>query len=247
MASSSGTLNGNSSASPDTGSQSAAQRLLAKHSAPHTVEVEDVLDEEDIAHPPPSTAAAPSHDDNPASDKATMSDIAQGKQKVDDAAEKKSRGPVPAFNPNDEEAFPTLGGGKARTPVQWGKNANGAAAGINGGSNGTAPRAAKGPAVPAYQAAPSKVNIPGRHVESISLAPQQIAPRNQLKKPLPEIILDINKKSKAKIRSLNGPNGNIIFEGQGPVEAVRQALKEVVTQIGTKVGSTAIKHFLTFC
>jgi len=33
----------------------------------------------------------------------------------------------------------------------------------------------------------------------------------------------------------SGPGGVVIFEGTGPTEAVRQALKDIVTQLGSKV------------
>src|ERR1700712_2275216 len=98
-------------------SQSAAEKLLAKHAADeaHKVQIEDVVDEEDIAHPAPSAALK--------SSETTMSDIAKGKKKVDDAAPApKPKGP--AFDVASEEAFPALGGPAPRpaaTSQMWGK------------------------------------------------------------------------------------------------------------------------------
>ncbi|KAK5281329.1 hypothetical protein LTR16_006345, partial [Cryomyces antarcticus] len=78
------------------------------------------------------------------------------------------------------------------------------------------------------------MSIPGRYAERVQFAPSQLTPRNQLKKPVKDVLNEINKRSKAKAEMKTGPQGMIIFEGQGPVEAVRQALKEVANQLGSK-------------
>lgn len=79
------------------------------------------------------------------------------------------------------------------------------------------------------------MSLPGKHVEQLRLAPSQLLPRNQLKKPVRDILRDISKRSKATVDMRGGPNGSIIFEGKGSVDAVRQALKEVAQQVGSKV------------
>ncbi|QDS72387.1 hypothetical protein FKW77_008560 [Venturia effusa] len=206
--------------------QSAAEKLLAKHAADeaHKVQVEDVVDEEDLAHPVPSA------------DTTTMSDVAKGKKKVDDAAPA-PKSKAPAFDVGSDEAFPALAGPAPRqsTPIAntWGKNTktNGAKSATNGSTNASARASTPGMMIPGSN---SGLAMPGRHVERITLAPQDIMPRNQLKKPVAEVLRDINKRSKANIVTKEGPNGRISFEGQGPVEAVRQALKELVQQIGIK-------------
>jgi hypothetical protein len=217
-------------------SQSAAEKLLARHAADeaHKVQVEEVVDEEDLAHPPPSAALK-------SSETTTMSDIAKGKQKVDDAAPApKSKAPV--FDVASEEAFPALGGPTARPAAasqMWGKRppvmqTNGAKPVTNGSSNASTRGSTPSLSTPGSNPG---LAMPGRHVERIQLHPQQITPRNQLKKPVAEILREINKRSKASIVTKEGPNGVIIFEGQGPVDAVRQALKEIVKEIGTKVST----------
>jgi hypothetical protein len=214
-------------------SQSAAEKLLAKHAADeaHKVQIEDVVDEEDIAHPAPSAALK--------SSETTMSDIAKGKKKVDDAAPTpKPKGP--AFDVASEEAFPALGGPAPRPAAasqMWGKKppviqTNGAKPATNGSTNASTRGSTPSLSTPGSNPG---LAMPGRHVERISLHPQQITPRNQLKKPVGEILRDINRRSKASIVTKEGANGHIVFEGQGPVDAVRQALKEIVQQIGTKV------------
>jgi hypothetical protein len=104
--------------------------------------------------------------------------------------------------------------------------------GVNGdaASNG-APASlpiGRGPALPS-------MNIPGKHTERISFSPNQLTPRQQLKKPINDIIRDINRRSKAKLEFKSGPSGTVIFESTGPVEAVRQTLKEIANEVGSKV------------
>lgn len=86
-----------------------------------------------------------------------------------------------------------------------------------------------------FSNAPRIMTLPGKHVEQLRLAPSQMLPRNQLKKPVRDILRDISKRSKATVDLRAGPNGSIIFEGKGSVDAVRQALKEVAQQVGSKV------------
>ncbi|KIW04307.1 uncharacterized protein PV09_04600 [Verruconis gallopava] len=210
-----------------TDSESAAQKLLAKHTADeaHRTTVEDVVDEEDLAHPAPSAT----------------SDVAKGKQKVDDASAGASAKPkAPAFDVNSEEAFPSLGGPKAATTTAsaWGKKP--AANGTNGTSNGTsrASTPASGLATPTLPGTrpggAHGVNIPGRQVERVAVPPGFLLPRQSLKKPIPEVVRDVNRRSKAQVAMKAGNNGGLIFEVVGTEDARRQAMKEVLQQIGSK-------------
>ncbi|KAI9796434.1 MAG: hypothetical protein M1835_004099 [Candelina submexicana] len=81
---------------------------------------------------------------------------------------------------------------------------------------------------------PQVMSIPGKYTEHVQFAPSQLIPRNQLKKPVHDVLRDINKRSKANVEMKPGPGGVIFFEGKGPVDAVRQALKEVASQLGSK-------------
>jgi hypothetical protein len=212
-----------------------AQKLMQEHeNNDHHVTVEDVPDEEDLAHPAPSAPTQSASD-------APLSEKAAGKQKADDAPTPKKRA---GLNTSSEEAFPALGPVKprAQAPVAptWGKKpaavtsngANGSAS-----SNGTSTPASgapgslpvgRGPALPT-------MSIPGKHTERISFSPGQLTPRQQLKKPVNDIIRDINRRSKAKLEIKTGPGGMVIFESTGPVEAVRQNLKEIANEVGSKV------------
>jgi hypothetical protein len=217
--SSSTAFNGSAEALAEPGaSGSLSQQLKSLHAAnasadhAHTVTVEDVPDEDDIEHPPPVMAAKASS----------------------------SKKPVP-LDVTSEEAFPSLAPAKP-PPMEhitaWGKRPMPAPTSANGTSNGSSSAAAgKARAVPGQQASGLGQNIalPGRASERISFAPHQILPRAQLKKPIPEILREINKKSKATVQAREGGNGRIVFEGTGPQEAVRLALKEVASQVGSKV------------
>ncbi|KAL8736750.1 MAG: hypothetical protein Q9166_000116 [cf. Caloplaca sp. 2 TL-2023] len=247
---------------------SPAQRLQEKHGADaaHRPMVEDIIDEEDIAHPPPSmkTAAA-----GPTSTKdivsQPMSEKAAGKQKAtEEPTEPTPRPNAPSsivLDTESEDAFPALGGGpKSQAPapvaMAWGARkppgvANAVPNGVNGqgpvfstsSSRASTPVSDKltpasanasvasdrgGPAIPQH------IPIPGRHSERIQFAPSQLLPRDQLKKPLQDVLRNINKRSKATVEMKSGPGGTMIFEGIGPVDATRQALRDVAREVGSK-------------
>lgn len=217
---------------------SAAQQLMEKHEASsHKPTVEEVVDEEDILHPPPST----SQSSRPDSAASTPTWTDKGKERADDEAV-----PVPVkkaekLDTQSEELFPALGTPKPRAPVSvpsWGrKPASLATNGVNGSANGLASsNASSRSSTPASGATPQVMSLPGRYIERVQFAPSQLTPRNQLKKPVNDILRDINKRSKAKVELKPGQGGMVIFEGQGSTQdAVRQALKEVAKELGSKV------------
>jgi hypothetical protein len=80
------------------------------------------------------------------------------------------------------------------------------------------------------------MNIPGKFSHKISFHPSQLTPRQQLKKPLNDIIRDINRRSKAKLEfKPGGPGGLVYFEATGPQDAVHQVLKDIANEVGSKV------------
>lgn len=224
-----------------------AEILLQHHehaSTPHPVTVEEVPDQDDIEHPPPSSSAQ-------AQPAATLP---------------KSR--KTPFDVQSEESFPALGGGpksrsSASMPMAWGsrKPATGGAApndSINGrladstlpppSAHAGTPSMASSSAGPAAGPAnayggPRILTMPGKHVEQIRFAPSQMLARNQLKRPVPEVIKDVSRKFKTRLDVREGPNGSYIFEGTGTVDSVRQALKEVAQQVGSKVCSACINPY----
>jgi hypothetical protein len=213
-----------------------AQKLMEQHD--HHVTVEDVVDEEDIIHPPPSAAPKTDTADAPA---AALSEKAAGKQKAEDAPAPAKKTNTP-LNMSSEEAFPALGPAKPRTPASaatWGKKpASVGANGVNGGGQdpGSATSRASTPGSGMSMPALQKMSIPGKSTERISFYPQQLIPRKELKKPLNDIIRDINKRSKAKLEyKSGGAEGKVVFEATGPVDDVRKSLKEIANELGSKV------------
>ena len=203
-----------------------------------------------------------SHD--PVEQTLPKSEKAAGKQRAKDEAsqtpaESKTKG-VPSFDAQDQEAFPALGSGpKASASVPaamaWGAikpsllhadvngvNGNAASSSMSssrastptsGPTNPASTNASRGPQTRGLSM-PHQMSMPGRHSERIQFAPSQLLPRDQLKKPLQDVLRTINKGSKAKVEMKSGPNGNIIFEGTGPVDAARQALKDLAKEVGSK-------------
>ncbi|KFA63601.1 hypothetical protein S40285_04135 [Stachybotrys chlorohalonatus IBT 40285] len=213
----------NASGSSET---SAAQKLQQKHAeAPHSVTLEDVPDEE----LPVKTSA-----DASGSWAAPMSGKSAGKQKETPTKS--------ALDTQSHELFPELGAPKGKSanvaPV-WGAK-NSASGKTNGSiSNGT-PNVSTPPSgagTPSRGSTPA-LFIPGRNVESVTLEPQYIMPRNQLKKPIPDIIKDLNRKSRANINMSQSSNGRLRFDATGPQDVAQQALKDLVQQIGLR---TSIK------
>lgn len=226
--------NGSSSAAAE---PTPAQKLMEQHD--HHATVEDVVDEEDLIHPPPSTAAKADASGT------TLSEKAAGKQKAADPGPSVKKPANAPLNTASEELFPSLGSGKSAPVVApaWGKKPASLAP---NGTNGKAPsndtsRAstpASGFGTPANQPArgPAAVSIPGKYSDQLHFYPSELVPRNQLKKPLKDIILDINRRSKAKLDfKPGGPGGLIVFEATGPPTAVRQALQEISAEVGAKV------------
>ena len=227
--------------------------------------VEDAIDEEDIVHPPPyMKAAVPVAPTAVEEVQQPFSEKAAGKQKareepIESLSKANALHPV-ILDTKSEDAFPALGRGpkspaQASMPMAWGARkplgvANAVPNGINGqgpiSSTSRASTPVSGKPAPASTNAsvashrrspsiPQYIPIPGRHSERIQFAPSQLLPRDQLKKPLNEVLRGINKKSKATVEMKSGPSGTIIFEGTGPVDAARQALRDVAKEVGSKV------------
>ncbi|KAK1994423.1 KH domain-containing protein [Colletotrichum falcatum] len=193
---------------------SAAQKLLQTH-VDHHPTVEDVPDEDlPLKSGDSATWADP------------MSTKAAGKQKETFA-------PGEKFDPQSHDLFPELGAGgpKSKTnaaPI-WGAKSN-VSTPANGLSRSSTP--ASGAATP--KNGPPSMSIPGRNVETVVLEPQFILPRGQLKRPIADIMKDINRKSRANISLSTATNGRLKFDATGPQDVAQQALKDLIQQIGTK-------------
>ena len=264
--------NPTTSTNVSSGDLSAAQKLMRKHAdEAHKASMEDVPDEEDLKHGevPKSTSILEPADGEGISAPTwaqPVSTKAAGKQKAQELPAQVNR---PALDTQSHDLFPELGGtlrsqnGPAVASI-WSakKPMNVSPTGTNGKANGltatnhssrastptsgvATPTSTNNSATP--RGPPAVMAIPGRHTERISLTPSQLLPRAQMKKPLADILKDVNKRSKASITTTTGQGGAQWFIAVGPVDACRQALKDLVEQIGSKVSQveTISKHILT--
>ncbi|KAI2633455.1 putative RNA binding effector protein Scp160 [Xylaria nigripes] len=208
---------------------SAAARLLQKHSQhPLQPTVEDAPDESSAspAAPTDSTPAAP-----------TSAAKGAGKQ----AAQASS-----SLDTGSHEAFPELGvpkttGPRINYPPIWAGAKVGANGNVNGTSwsaNGTPATSTPNSGISTPTGVPPAVAIPGRNVETIVLPSSSLLPRTQLRRPIPDILKDINRKSRAVITMSNAPGGQLKFEASGPQDKAQQALRDLVSQIGRRETAT---------
>ncbi|KAM3079605.1 hypothetical protein ACMFMG_006018 [Clarireedia jacksonii] len=208
-----------------------SQKLMQKHDVGHQPTIEDVPDEEDLKHSAETVKASVLEDANTDSTAPgwvpPMSTKAAGKQKED------VRKDAP-IDTQSHELFPALGGAAPKVQVQgaWGgqkQSANGTANGtpINGTSRASTPNS--GAATPASQ---PMVNMPGRPSERIELSPDQVKPRTQLKRPLPDILKEVNKKYRANITMSTGLGGRLSFTAYGSPSNARNGIKALMDQIG---------------
>ena len=257
------TANGSGSATGGTSAAERLMQQHAAEEHAHQPTVEDAVDEDALLHPPPSGTGTtslpistdPSRVATPAAEP-TMSSKAAGKQPTREQPQ--SAPPSkPGLDTQSEDAFPSLGGPKVQTsasnPTPWskkpaavGKAAGGMANGLTNGSNGASNRSSRASTplsgivtpsttAPSQRGPTPQMSLPGRYSEQIQLHPSMMTPRSQLKKPVTDTLRDINKRSKANVEMKAGPGGVVVFEGTGPVDAVRVALKEVATQLCSKV------------
>lgn len=205
---------------------SLAQKLMEQHAQhPLNPTVEDVPDEEGSNAPSSADATGTSSWGQNVSAKAA------GKQKAQ----------ASTLDTESQEAFPALGSGPKSTPAPknnitpiWG-GANGKANGTSWSTNGTPRASTPNSGVSTPTGVPAPLSLPGRNVESYILEPSHVLPRNQLKRPIPDIVKDINRKSRAVINMVPGPNGSLKFNATGPQDKAQQALRDLIQQIGARV------------
>jgi hypothetical protein len=69
-----------------------------------------------------------------------------------------------------------------------------------------------------------------------------------LKKPVSEILRDINKRSKAKVEMSQGAGGSYAFRATGSTpNDVRETLKEVARQLGSRVSHRLTSIYICQC
>lgn len=226
----------NGGATTASNGQMNASELFQKHeeAKSHHPTVEDVVDEEDIAHPPPSTL-----------------------KQAEPALTSPSK--ASKLDTQSEEAFPSLGAGsKSKAPANatpsWGvrKTTPALRTSANGKTNGNAKTPSiKSPAssrastpasgngapfpIPAslqqpFGAGPVTMSMPGKATRDIKFRPEHLS-KDKLLKPMMD---DINRKLKVKVTRHDGP-GFVSFQATGAPNAVDQALKQIATQVSSKV------------
>ena len=233
--------------------------------AAHRATIEDAIDEEDVIHPPPSMHTVPQRAPAPVIDGMSENAVGKQKATDEPNGLFASKKPdtKTTLDMKSEESFPALGGApkpQAQAPVAraWGAKKSGSVGhAIPNGMNGTGsmssntssrtstpasgiltPPSTNASATPQSRglSMPQYMPIPGRHTERVQFAKSQLIPKEQRKKPLQDVLRGINKKSKATVEAKYAPDGGVIFEGSGPVDATRQALKDVAKEVGSKVG-----------
>jgi hypothetical protein len=247
------------SANSGSGDLTAAQKLMQKHAdEAHQASIEEVPDEEDLKHgevPKSATILEPAEGEGVSAPTwaTPVSAKAAGKQKARDLPSQANK---PPLDTQSHELFPELGGtaksqngptvasiwGAKKPTTASPTTSNGKANGLtptNGSSRASTPTSGAATPTSTLNSAtpkgpPSMMAIPGRHTERIQLAPSQLLPRTQMKKPLPDVLKEVNKRSKANITMTTGQGGAYWFTAIGPIDACRQALKDLVEQIGSK-------------
>jgi len=220
----------------DASTEKTPAQLLAEQHAAHHATVEEVPDEEDVAHPPPSHSAEGEATPNTATN-GIMSTKAAGKQK-----EKPS-----VLDTHDEEAFPSLGPApKAATATQapgWGSKGSlktSASPALSGTSTPGRP-ASRDPAAGA-------VNLPSANRDYIDVRKEDI----NKAAPIQKVLADAKKKYRVNtgMQEISAGQAHRFF-AEGPQRAqVRQALldiskavsleKDIKIQIPASVSSSII-------
>lgn len=203
------------------GELSNAQKLMQRHAADsdYHVSVQEVADEDDLKRGEPS---------------ASTSVLEASDEPAEIPVKMPSKPTSAPLDYQSRELFPELGASKSVMDIPtWNLKNTTAVKSVNG-SNGRSSTA--GPAIPTISnGGPRVVNIPGRYTDQIVMEPRHILPRQQLKKPITEVLREINKKSKANVVSYISGQGTQQFTATGPTESsCRDALNAIAEAIGTK-------------
>jgi hypothetical protein len=238
-------VNGSSTELPN------SQRLFQQHHPEHQPTIEDIPDEDDLTHgpQPPSSSVLEFTDEiaNPPGWVAPISAKAAGKRKAEPSPGKEN---MPMVDTQSEELFPALGG--APKPVQissaarnWSNKKlapNGAANGVSTNGSSTPNSGLNTPLSATSQSAPrgTTPSLAGLALgPSITFHKDEIKKRQDLKKPVPDVLKDIAKKSRpiVTISMTTVENGSLKFTATGPApEAAKwQALRDLGAQIGVEV------------
>lgn len=95
------------------------------------------------------------------------------------------------------------------------------------------PASNTGVAIPPWLAEPNTIRQPGRYSEFVILDPEYVRPRNQLARPIPDLVKDINREFPANL-NISYQGNRLRIEASGPPNYARRAIHELVEEIGTK-------------
>jgi len=189
----------------------------------HNPTIEEVVDEEDLIK----------RHDTPLSNSVLEADNDPEPLVAPKPVKKANAAPVI----DSTEEFPQLNGSKAKAPVvasEWGSQMN------SGTPASAASEPASGAATPTSTGTPAhaKFTIPGQKTAEFSLTRDEMAPKSQMKRPLPEILKDIQRRLNAKVTQTTGPHGTMHFHATAPTSgAANQAIREIVDKVGVEVSA----------
>lgn len=224
-----------------TESGASAQNLSGAHEI-HNPTVEEVPDESDLngkPHPQNEKVTLESVDDAAVTPSwaATPSAKAAGKRKEEPTSKDKKN----VIDTQSSEAFPGLGGSKPAAPASFNKSWGRGPAQPNGRSNGTTTTGTSTPTsdIPTPPASRGGPQSLAHQIQAplLVLQKHEVVPRTQLKKPIPDILKDINKKLRTNLTMTQGAGGVYEFrENSNQREALKQqAVRDLGQQIGVKV------------
>ncbi|KUJ12448.1 uncharacterized protein LY89DRAFT_785807 [Mollisia scopiformis] len=212
------------------------------HHEAHNPTVEEVPDESELngkPHPQSEKTTLESVDDAAVAPTwaATPSAKAAGKRKAEEPTSKDKR---PVLDTQSSELFPGLGGSKPAAAPSFNKSWGKGPVQVNGRSNGTPTTGAStptsdAPTPPLSRGAPqslaSQIQAP-----LLVLQKHEVLPRTQMKKPLSDILKDINKKLRTNLTMTQGAGGVLEFrETSNAKEPLKQqAIRDLGQQIGVK-------------
>jgi len=178
--------NGTSTAAANGGDSSIVEQMKRLHTEGHNPTVEDVVDEEDIEHPPPSSTVAA----EPA-----LSEKAKGKQ----PATQDKKPASTKIDTSNEEAFPALGSGPKKAAAgAWG-GGKPSSVPSNGAPRGPPSAIPTGRTAAAAARPGAALNIPGKQQQTLELRSSQMLPPGERKKPLERMLADIEKRAGIKL------------------------------------------------
>lgn len=209
-----------------------------EHHEVHKPTIEEVPDEDDIIRrhdTPLSNSVLESPDDSEEPELANRKPVRERYEKPATKAKKENQPMATKVDLSSKELFPELSAVKpqALAVPSWGAGKSSASAGDSATASGAATPTSTNSSP---FGGPGTFNIPGQHRERVTFAQSDLMTRAQMKRPIPDILKDINRKLKVNITYNTGEKGNLYFTAAGPTtSSVRQAIFELADRICVSV------------